>query len=382
MGSRVRNIAILKALEPHFDLEIITLVHDRAQLSKPGPVAGLGTWHPVLAWHRRGPGHGLLGQLAYQVAGRGWQRETWFLASRSLARAVSDSIRDHPPAIVHCAYWFTLRHLTERPRPPVWVLDAHDVQFERFKGLGQKVKEVERRAELDELSSADLLIAITPGDAQTFRSMLGAGPRIETIGMGIDLSFWSRAAIGSPRRQGSILYYGNMAAKGNRAAAAHLCREILPLLRRRRPAIEVVLLGADPGPDVRRLGEIAGVRVTGTVDDPRIELAKGAVLALSLRGGSGIRSRVCEVMGLEVPVVAYPEALAGMGFEEGRQYLSALDPQGFADQIDRLLDDPALADRIARSAREVVEDRYSIDATYGRFVDLYRGLLSSGKAGS
>ncbi len=380
MGGRVRNLAILTALAPRFDLEIVTLLHDRAQLSDPGPVAGLGAWRPVVAWHRRGPAHRILGQVGYRVAGMKWGREAWFLASRSLAREVSAAIRDHPPAIVHSAYWFTLRHLSNRPRPPVWVLDTHDVQFERFEGAGVVVSGSERRAELDELSRADLVIAITPKDAETFRAALGRAPRIETIGMGIDLTHWSRAALRSPEQRRSVLYYGNMAAAANRAAAVHLCTEILPLLRLRHPAVEVVLLGANPAPDVRRLGAIPGVRVTGTVDDPRNDLASGAVFALSLKGGSGIRSRVCEVMGLEVPVVAYPEALAGMDFEEGRHYLAARDPQGFADQIGQILDDPALGARIARSAREEVERRYSIRATYGRFVGLYEDLLAHGPA--
>jgi glycosyltransferase involved in cell wall biosynthesis len=378
MGGRVRNLAILTALAPRFDLEIVTLVHDRARLGDPGPVAGLGDWRPVLAWHRRGPLHRILGQAGYRAAGTKWGREAWFLASRTLAREVSAAIRERPPAIVHSAYWFTLRHLTDRPRPPLWVLDTHDVQFERFERAGAAVSDFERRAELDELSRADLVIAITPKDAETFRTAMGRAPRIETIGMGVDLAYWSRAALRAPEQRRSILYYGNMAAAGNRAAAVHLCTEILPLLRLRHPATEVVLLGANPASDVRRLESIPGVRVTGTVDDPRNELASGAVFALSLKGGSGIRSRVCEVMGLEVPVVAYPEALDGMDFEEGDHYLAARDPQGFADRIGQILDDPALGARIARSAREVVERRYSIPATYGRFVGLYEELLSRG----
>lgn len=377
MGGRVRNLAILTALAPHFDLEIVTLLHDRAQLRDPGPVAGLGTWRPVVAWHRRGPAHRILGQIGYRIAGRVWGREAWFLASRSLAREVSAAIRDHRPEIVHCAYWFTLRHLTDRPRPPAWVVDTHDVQFERFSHAGTPVSETERRAELAELSRSDLVIAITPKDAETFRTALDRPPRIETIGMGIDLDHWNRAALAPPKSRSSILYYGNMAADGNRVAAAHLCREILPLLPPRHRATEVVLIGANPAPDVRRLSAISGVRVTGTVDDPRIDLASGAVFALCLRGGSGIRSRVCEVMGLGVPVVAYPEALEGMGFEDGRDYLAASDPQSFADQIGRILADADLGSRIARSARETVERRYSIESTYGKIAGLYQELLAT-----
>jgi glycosyltransferase involved in cell wall biosynthesis len=400
MGGRVRNLAILTALAPHFELEILTLIHDPGRLRDPGPVAALGRWQPVVAWHRRGPAHRLLGQLAYRIAGHGWGREAWFLASRSLTRAVSASLRDRPPAIVHSAYWYTLRHLSPRPKPPVWVIDTHDVQFERFGGLGQKVSRAERRAEIEELRRADLLVAITPKDAESFRAALGAegaamesnvaakglrspaesavAPRIETIGMGLDTSHWSRAAVGSPSRRKSILYYGNMAATGNRAAAIHLCTEILPLLRERDPAIEVVVLGADPAPDVRRLAEIPGVRVTGTVEDPRTELASCGVLALSLRAGSGLRSRMCEVMALETPVVAYAEAVEGMAFEEGRHFLAARSPQEFADQVARLLAEPDLAAGFARAARERVERLYSIEATYGRFVPLYQEIVSRG----
>ena len=377
MGGRVRNLSILDALSPHFDLEVVTLVHDRARLDDPGPVAALGRWTPVLAWNRRTPLHRLLGQARYRTLGRGWERETWFQGSPELSRTVERILRERPPDLVHVAYWHTLRHLKGRPRPPIWVLDTHDVQFERWERLHGRVSPKDRDGEIEELKRHDVVIGITPHDAETFLRILGPGARIETIGMGVDLKRWSREAF-SPRKRGeAIVYYGNMASEMNVKAVQHLCTEILPELRLLRDEIEVVILGADPRPEVRSLASIPGVRVTGTVEDPRAVLVPSGVFALSLRAASGIRSRACEAMALEVPVVAYPESLEGMGFEEGRHYLAAEDPRQFARMIDRVLSDRDLAERLASEARARVAERYGIAATYGRFVTLYRELIDS-----
>ncbi|MBD3163220.1 MAG: glycosyltransferase [Candidatus Eisenbacteria bacterium] len=375
MGGRVRNLSILEALSPHFDLEIVTLVHDRVRLNDPGPVASLGRWSPVLAWNRRSPLHRVAGQVAYRTIGRGWERETWFLGSAALARAVEEILRERPPDLVHVAYWYTLRRLRRRPRPPVWVLDTHDVQFERWERLHGRVSPKDRAGEIEELQRHDVVVGITPHDAETFRRILGPRARVETIGMGVDLKRWSREAFSPQKRGASIVYYGNMAAEMNVQAARHLCNDILPHLRSLRDEVAVVILGADPRPEVRSLAAMPEVRVTGTVEDPRPVLVPCGVFALCLRAASGIRSRACEAMALGVPVVAYPESLEGMGFEDGRHYLAAENAEDFARKIDRVLVDRELAGRLAAEARERVREHYGIAATYGRFVSLYRELL-------
>ncbi len=380
MGGRVRNLAILTALSGAFDLTMVTLVHERPLLRDPGPVADLGEWIPVLAPNRRSPLHRAIGQLAYRSLGRRWTREAWFLGTAAVAEVVERRIAENPPDLVHSAYWFTLRHLKARPRPPLWILDTHDVQFERWEKLGVPLSPEEKRAEIAELQRNDLVIAITPRDADTFRRVTGGGARIETIGMGVDIEEWSRKGIGAGARGTTVVYYGNMAGEANRRAAAHLCRDILPELRRIRPGVEVMILGADPAEDVLELREIDGVTVTGTVEDPRIHLARCGVFALPFRAASGIRSRACEAMALGVPIVAYPETLAGMGFQADRDYLEADDPAGFARQLARVLEDPARADAIAASARREVERRYSIASTYGRFVELYERLIAESAA--
>jgi glycosyltransferase involved in cell wall biosynthesis len=121
------------------------------------------------------------------------------------------------------------------------------------------------------------------------------------------------------------------------------------------------------------------VRVTGTLEDVRPVLAGAGVFALAFRAASGIRSRASEVMALEVPVVAYPDALQGMEFEAGRDYLAARDPEEFGVLLAHVLASPELGARIGGAGRAQVARVYAKDRIYGAFADIYEELLGSSR---
>ncbi len=380
MGSRVRNRAIIETLARSFDLTIVTLVHDAARLADPGPVARCGRWVPVLADHRRGAGPWLAWHLRARLAAsrEGLHAETFFQSLPSFARAVERCVREERPALVHAAYWYGLRRLRAFPRPPLWVVDTHDVQFERHARLWGRSSPRERAAELSELARYDRIIAITGRDRDTLREHLPAGaPPIEVIGMGLDFSYWSREAAppalpAAPR----VVFYGNLASEANRAAARSFVRDLWPDWRRQVPGAEAMLVGADPGEELRAEAEAAGVIVTGFVDDPRPWLASARVLALTLRAGSGQRGRVVESLALELPVVGYPEALEGLEFADGEGIATARSREEFGVRTAELLRDEDRARRLGARGRAAAADRYGWEATYGRFDGLYRRLLA------
>ena len=258
MGGRVRNLAILEALATHFDLEIITLVHDPRRLEEPGAVARLGRWTPVLAEHRRSPST-LLGQLRYRPAGRGWERETWFLGSPALARAVGEahpgsSAADRPQRLlVHLA---SLAGAGEapglgprHPRRPVRALGTPPGKAER-EWSGRRKSPNSPDATAWWRSRRTMPRSSGPSTPP--------GMRIETIGMGVDVDHWSRAAIGSPgrgERDGLLRIHGQRDEPSRRD----------PSLQRDPPRAsqgtarrEVVIIGADPAPDVHAARAPAG----------------------------------------------------------------------------------------------------------------------------
>lgn len=380
MGSRVRNLRILESLGTCFDLRIVTLIHDRSHLDDPGPIAQLGDWIPILAPHRRGPASKAIWHLRARIAEvrEGLHGETFFQSFPALSAEVGRQLRDFKPDIVHVAYWYGLRHLTLRPRPPLWIVDTHDVQFERHERLFGRVSSRERKQELEELARYDRILAITPHDRDVFVRELGPAPPCEVMPMGVDMAAWSPNAVAAAAEPAPrIVFYGNLTNESNDLACRHLLTDLVPDLVRRVPGMELSILGAGPSDELRSIAAASSVPVvvTGFVEDVRPHLLSARVLALSLRSGSGQRGRVIEALALGVPVVGYPGGLEGLELEDGDGLVIAPDESAFVEALARLLTDPESARELGARGRKAVEQRYGLAATYGRFPEVYASWL-------
>ena len=380
MGSRVRNTRILQSLARSFELTIVTVVHDRSRLLDPGPLAELGRWVPIIAPHQRSLPAKLAWHLRWRTMGKreGVHRETFFQSFPIVAETVAKLIEDERPDIVHVAYWYALRHLPEFARPPLWVLDTHDVQFERHSRLWGRQSAMEKDQEVRELRRYDRVIAITDHDREVFAAELAGGPPVHVVGMGLELSDWDPAAVepADPRPK-RVTFYGNMTNESNQRGARHLLDDLLPAVRQTHPDVSPLLLGAGTPQELRDEAENHGAVVTGFVEDVRPWLASSSVLALSLRSGSGQRGRVLEALALGIPVVGYVDALEGLEFSDGEGTIPVRSEEAFAEAVTRLLSDPAEAERIGCVGRRCVQERYGWSATYGRFPELYGEWLES-----
>ncbi len=76
----------------------------------------------------------------------------------------------------------------------------------------------------------------------------------------------ARRAATTPTRSASS---GAWTTTRTRNACRASARDVLPLLRRAGPALKLLIVGADPSPAMRGLGELPGVTVTGSVPDVR-----------------------------------------------------------------------------------------------------------------
>lgn len=381
MGSRVRNLRILETLAREYELTTVSMLHDPALLGAPGPVAELGRWIPVLASHRRGRvrkvGWHLRARL--EAATQGLHAETFFQSLPVLAETVEGLLSEGHYDIVHSAYWYGLRRIGSFTRPPLWVVDTHDVQFERHERLWGRRSPRERSMELRQLCRYDRIVAITERDRETFLKALPPGaPSVEVIGMGLDFRFWDPGLV-SPALQAAprAAFYGNLTSGSNQDAARHLVRDVFPMVQEDVPAAEALIIGPGPPEDLSRSAEgNPAVRLTGFVEDPREWLLSARVLALTLRTGSGQRGRVVECLALGVPVVGYPEALEGLDLEPGEGIIVAGTPLDLAAAVTDLLRDPDKAARLGQAGRDAVRARYCWEKTYGLFLDLYRKMLA------
>ena len=155
-----------------------------------------------------------------------------------------------------------------------------------------------------------------------------------------------------------IMFLGNLGVPHNVDSAVFIAREVWPRVRARRPDARLVLAGAGPTPEVRKLADLPGVEVTGPVPDLRTLWKTAHVMLAPLRFSAGIQNKLLEAMAAGVPVVTTPGAAAAIGARPGEHALVSESADGLAEAVIRILDDRSAAEAMARAAREHVRRNY------------------------
>lgn len=190
--------------------------------------------------------------------------------------------------------------------------------------------------------------------------IMGPGDNSPIVSNGIDLDYWRRRS-NNPRPD-CLIFTGVMDYGPNEDAALYLIDEILPLVRRSRPEVEVLIAGRSPTPALlQRAARHPEVTVTGFVEDMRTYLEQATVFVAPLRYGSGQQNKILEAMAMEVPVVTTPIAAEGVRIEDEQvvPLCAAESASDIASSVIQLLEQPAERARLAASGRHYMENFFS-----------------------
>jgi sugar transferase (PEP-CTERM/EpsH1 system associated) len=217
------------------------------------------------------------------------------------------------------------------------VLDMVDVDSEKWRAYVPNAKppmkqvwareartllQFERRAAVD----FDRCLFVSRQEAGRFAELAPeTASHLDWVENGVDMTvFDAGQTYPTPyRTQAPVaVFTGTMDYRPNVEAVCWFAREVLPKLRATlNPAPEFFIVGANPSPVVRGLGEIEGVTVTGSVPDVRPYLAHASLAVAPLRIARGIQNKVLEAMALGKPVVASSQAFEGIHATPGRDLL-------------------------------------------------------------
>ena len=222
----------------------------------------------------------------------------------------------------------------------------------------------------------DRVLVTSPVDAQAIKELAGgrAQDRIALLPNGVDLNYFRPSE--SPRDPATILFSGKMSYHANAAAALHLGREIMPRILQERPDAALMIVGKDPTPAVRALSADPRITVTGFVDDVRPYFARATIAVSPLLYGAGMQNKVLEAMSCGAPVVVTPRVVCGLRAQPGRDLLVGEEPDDFASNALRLLNDPDLHADISRAGRRYVEEHHA----WPEIVKILIGIYSSCRA--
>ena len=220
---------------------------------------------------------------------------------------------------------------------------------------------------------ADRILVLTPQDRFTMH-YYAQDLAISVAPAGVDIKHLQ--AHPPVPKEPIILLTGLMSDPANEDGVLWFYHHIWPRLSERHPEVKFYIVGASPSHRIRRIEQKdRRVVVTGAVKDLRPYRNRARVFVSPVRLGSGMRTKVLEAMAGGVPVVSTSLGMAGIEAQTGVNCLVADTPELFTQSVEWLLTDRALAARMVRNARELVEKKHSLERDLRRFENILKEIV-------
>ncbi len=215
---------------------------------------------------------------------------------------------------------------------------------------------------------AGYVVAVSPLDAQLMREMYRI-EHVSDISTGVDLEYFAPRP--SAEKRHDLVFVGSMDWMPNIDGVQYFVREILPLIRAKRPDCSLAVVGRKPDPAIQALGTAdPRITITGTVADVRPYLWNSTISIVPLRIGGGTRLKVYESMAARTPIVSTTVGAEGLVWEDGRNIAIGDTPEAFAARCVALLEDQDARARMSENGWQLVSSRFSWEQVTKQFEEL------------
>ena len=311
-------------------------------------------------------------------------------------RGLEGIAREHPFDVVHAQHYGGATRAYFACRRNRWpmVYEIHSLlgdEVERDRLGRGPVFRMYRALERRVVNHAAHVIALgEPVRDVVVREKDVPADRVSVIYPGIDLGEYERpvpdvSTPGVGPEHKVVMYIGSIVHPNQ---GVPILVDALPRIFAARPDARCVLVGgpASAGEEYRRrLGEYGDrlVVITGTTPEQVVALSRRAdVLVhprLACRENYSVQSKLAVYLAAGRPIVAtdfgdYKRLLG----ETGAGVLTEVSPEGIAEGVLKILDDPALGSRLASSCRPVAEEFFGMDRNVDRYLGVYRRASEQG----
>lgn len=200
------------------------------------------------------------------------------------------------------------------------------------------------------------VVISSPVDKDCYPATGRSRERLDIIPNAVDLEHFGFQLF-EPQKN-LIVFCAKLDYFPNQDAALYFSQLVWPLLRARRPDLQLEIVGSRPPLSVRRLDGQDNIRVIGSVSDVRPYLGHAWVALCPIRIRAGIQFKVLEAMALGVPIVATRICCPGLAVEAGKHLLVADTPEEFVSAVELLLDNASLRANLIQAGRNYVEGQH------------------------
>jgi GT2 family glycosyltransferase/glycosyltransferase involved in cell wall biosynthesis len=223
-------------------------------------------------------------------------------------------------------------------------------------GYSRSEAERTRRAELATITAADLTFSYSDAELEILAAEVTRETELARMPWVVDCRPRSTAF----RDTRNILFLGGFGHPPNAHAVAFFASRVMPLLRRRLPDATFDVIGSGAQDSISGLAS-EHVRILGHVPNLAEPLERTRVFVAPLLAGAGLKGKVLDAISHGVPCVLSSIAAEGTGLSHETDCLIAETADQWADCVVRLYTDEELWNRIAASALQLAQTRYSFD---------------------
>lgn len=249
------------------------------------------------------------------------------------------------------------------------IIDQHNIEHELFERTFEQVQSpirkwynwqqgrVLKQGEIERCKHADVILVTSERELTVLKGLLPTNA-IEIVPNGVDIQKFDGKS-SEQEIPNQIIFTGTMDYYPNTNAALFFAQQCWPLIRTEIPGAIWQIVGRNPPREIRKLSELPGVRVTGTVPDVRPYLAASSVAIAPLQIGSGTRLKILEALAMRKAIVSTSVGCEGLSLVPGKHLIVADQPEEIAKAVVTLMKKPEMREALGNAGREVVEKEYS-----------------------
>lgn len=283
---------------------------------------------------------------------------------------------------VHCS---SVARYVEQVRDIPKILDFGDMdsqkwlEYARYKpfplsaGYWLEAKKLERE-ERRLARQFDLCTTTTRTEWETLESF-ATGVATDWFPNGVDHDYFAPSE--ADYDPDTICFVGRMDYYPNQECMFDFCANVLPRIQARRATATLLIVGAEPTPEVRKLGELRGVTVTGSVPDVRPYLQRSALMVAPLNIARGTQNKILEAMASGVPVVTSRIAAGGVDAVAHEHFLVADTPEAHAAAALSVMADRGERQRLAQAGRSRMLSHHEWGRSMQRLDEIVERCLGS-----
>ena len=258
------------------------------------------------------------------------------------------------------------------------MLDVHHLRAEReaaLTGDPRAIRESEalRRLETQLGRAADLIWCGSSPDQDL---MARIAPAVPSVVVPTIHRLHDCGVRFAERKQ--LLFVGSFSHRPNEDAIHFFGREVMPLIRKSLPGIELLVVGGNAPPEFAAYAS-SGVRVLGFVPDLNPIVSGCRVFIAPIRFGSGVNGKIGEALSYGLPVVTTTIGAEGWNFTDGEQVLIADAPADFAAAVVRLYEDANLWEKLADAGYRHIAENFTPEVLGDVINESVRNLVGRSK---